>query len=247
MSKVALVTGASRGIGKAIALKLAEQGYNIVINYNSNSTAADEVASQIKELGVDAITVQADISNEQDQDKLINSTVEKFGEINVLVNNAGITRDNLLIRMKLEDWQAVLQTNLLSVINLSEKAISQMNKQDGTGKIVNISSIVGVHGNAGQANYASAKAGVISYTKSMARHLMPKIQVNCVAPGLVATDMTSGFDLSKLTDSPLGRPAQPADIANGVSYLVSADYTTGQVLEIDGGLSLWSDVQAFTK
>lgn len=247
MSKVALVTGASRGIGKAIALKLASQGYNIVINYNSNSAAADEVALQIKELGVEAITVQADISSEADQDKLINATVEKFGQLNVLVNNAGITRDNLLIRMKLEEWQAVLQTNLLSVINLSEKAISQMQKQDGTGKIVNISSVVGVHGNAGQANYASAKAGVISYTKSMARHLMPKIQVNCIAPGLVATDMTSGFDLSKLSDSPLGRPAKPEDIANGVSYLVSADYTTGQVLEIDGGLSLWSDVQAFTK
>ena len=165
-----------------------------------------------------------------------------------MVNNAGITRDNLLIRMSLEEWQAVLQTNFTGIMNLTELVIDIMQRQE-TGKIINLSSTVGVHGNAGQANYATAKSALLSYTKIKARELMPKIQVNAIAPGLVQTDMTANFDLEKLSKTKLGRAASPSDIAECVVWLVkpSGNYITGQIIEIDGGLFLWADIEALAK
>lgn len=246
MEKVALVTGASRGIGRAIALQLASLGYQIIINYRSGQEQAESVQQEIHNNGGKAILIQADISSPEQIDNLVKQSIDQMDRIDVLVNNAGITRDNLLIRMKPEEWQQVIDTNLLSVVQLTDLVSEHMMSQ-GSGKIVNISSIVGVHGNAGQANYATAKAAVTTLTKIKARKYMPKVQVNCIAPGLVATDMTAGlFDASKMAETSLGRAANPQDIANCVSWLVDGgDYVTGQVIEVDGGLSLCSNVQDF--
>ncbi|HEY9886606.1 MAG TPA: 3-oxoacyl-ACP reductase family protein [Vampirovibrionales bacterium] len=245
MHKTALVTGSSRGIGRQIALSLAKEGYSVVVNYVSSESAATEVVKEIEALGSKAIAVQANVSVKDDLKKLVEETKKAFGTIDVLVNNAGITRDNLLIRMSKDEWEAVIQTNLLAVIDLTEMVLPIM-KEQGSGKIINLTSTVGVHGNAGQANYAAAKAALISYTKNMARELMPKIQVNAIAPGLVKTDMTAGFELEKLAETKLGRAASPEDIANCALWLAkpSGNYVTGQTFEIDGGLFLWSDVEA---
>ncbi|MDX1919003.1 MAG: 3-oxoacyl-ACP reductase family protein [Candidatus Caenarcaniphilales bacterium] len=241
----AIITGGSRGIGRAIALKLAQIGFPVIINYLSREDAAKELVETIQATGGKARHIQADISKPEDHETLLTTARENFGGVSVLVNNAGITRDNLLIRMSEEEWQAVIKTNLQGVIELSEKAITEMKVAD-KGKIINIASTVGVHGNAGQANYATAKAALISYTRIKARELMPKIQVNAIAPGLVKTDMTAGFDLTKLADTKLGGAAEPTDIAEAVAFLAQAsgNYITGQVIEVDGGLFLWSDVQA---
>ncbi len=248
MQKVAIVTGSSRGIGKEIALKLSAEGFAIVINYLSNKTAAEEVAKQIENAGGKTLIIKADISSKDESENLVEQTIKTFGRIDVLVNNAGITRDNLLIRMSLEEWQAVLQTNFTGIMNLTELVIDIMQRQE-TGKIINLSSTVGVHGNAGQANYATAKSALLSYTKIKARELMPKIQVNAIAPGLVQTDMTANFDLEKLSKTKLGRAASPSDIAECVVWLVkpSGNYITGQIIEIDGGLFLWADIEALAK
>jgi len=242
MNKTALITGSSRGIGKAIALSLAKVGYQIVVNYANNEQAAGEVVRQIMDSGSQAIAVQADVSKAEHRTRLLQEAKNKFGSINVLVNNAGITRDNLLIRMTEQQWSQVIQTNLLSVIELTELVIPEM---PAGSHIVNISSVVGVHGNAGQSNYSTAKAALLSYSKIKARELMPKIKVNCIAPGLVATDMTARFDTSQLSNTKLQRPAQPEDIASAVRFLAEdGSYVTGQILEIDNGLSLWSDIYA---
>ncbi len=248
MKKVAIVTGGSRGIGREICLFLAAGGFEVIVNFLSNSKAADEVVALIKERGGNAIAVGADVSTDDGADKLLNAAKENFGGIDLLVNNAGITRDNLLVRMSDTEWNEVLQTNLAAIINLSEKAI-ELFKERGGGKIINITSTVGVHGNAGQANYAAAKSALISYTKIKARELMPTIQVNAIAPGLVRTDMTAKFELDKLADTKLGRAALPSDIAACAQWLASSggDYVTGQVIEIDGGLFLWSDVEALAR
>jgi 3-oxoacyl-[acyl-carrier protein] reductase len=245
MEKVVVVTGGSRGIGREMCLTFGKAGYKVVVNYLSSAASAEEVVKQIQASGSQAIAVQADVSGEEGSNKLLAETQNHFGRIDVLVNNAGITRDNLLIRMSEQEWHDVIQTNLLAVMKLSEAVLPIMQKQ-GSGKIINVTSTVGVHGNAGQANYAAAKSALISYTKIKARELMPIIQVNAIAPGLVKTDMTAKFDLEKLAQTKLGRAAEPKDIAECALWLAapSGNYVTGQVIEIDGGLFLWSDVEA---
>ncbi|OEG00358.1 3-oxoacyl-[acyl-carrier-protein] reductase [Vulcanibacillus modesticaldus] len=241
-SKVAIVTGASRGIGKEIALTLAESGANVVINYVGNQERAEEVARQIREMGREALVIQADVSDSKQVDNLISTALSHFGKVDILVNNAGITRDNLIMRMKEEDWDKVIATNLKSVFLLS-KAISRPMMKQRYGRIINISSVVGVLGNPGQANYVAAKSGVIGLTKTLARELATRgITVNAVAPGYIETDMTTNLSedvKSKLLDQiPLARLGTPKDVANVVKFLVSdqASYMTGQVLHVDGGM-----------
>lgn len=244
--KVALITGASRGIGREIALTLGKTGdYKIIVNYLSSVESANKVVDEIKSSGSEAIAIQANVSEKDEIQKLVNESINAFGKIDVLVNNAGITRDNLLIRMTKSEWTDVLKTNLEGVIVLTEAVLTHMTSQK-SGKIINITSTVGVHGNAGQANYAAAKSALISYTKIKARELMPFIRVNAIAPGLVKTDMTSKFDLGKLSETKLGRAADPKDIAECTLWLAGSggDYVTGQIIEIDGGLFLWSNVEA---
>ncbi|GBF12218.1 3-oxoacyl-[acyl-carrier-protein] reductase [Tepidibacillus sp. HK-1] len=241
-SKVAIVTGASRGIGREIALVLAEAGANVVINYMGNRERAEEVAELVKELGRVALVVQADVSNPDDVENMVNLTLTKFGKIDILVNNAGITRDNLIMRMKVEDWDTVIDTNLKSVFLLSKAVSRQMMKQR-EGRIINISSVVGVLGNPGQANYVAAKAGVIGLTKTLAREFASRgITVNAVAPGFIETDMTASLKeeirTQLLSQIPLARLGSAKDVAKVVRFLVSEDasYMTGQVLHVDGGL-----------
>lgn len=240
--KVALVTGASRGIGRAVALELAKAGAKIVINYAGNVAAAEAVKAQIEAAGGQAIAVQADISQADAVEHLVKEAVSAFGKIDILVNNAGITRDGLLMRMKEEDWDAVMNTNLKGIFHCT-KAVSRLMMKQRAGKIVNMTSVVGVMGNAGQANYAAAKAGVIGFTKSMAKELASRgITVNAVAPGFITTDMTSVLseqvqeELSK--QIPVGKLGTPEDVAAAVLFLVSsaADYITGQTLHVDGGM-----------
>ena len=242
--KVALVTGGSRGIGRAICLELAKEGAKVVVNYAGSQAAAEEVVEQIKAAGGEAIAVQGDVASSADADKMVSTTVETFGRIDILVNNAGITRDNLLMRMKEDEWDAVINTNLKGVFNCTKAATRPMMKQRA-GRIINISSVVGIQGNPGQANYVSAKAGVIGLTKSNAKELATRgITVNAVAPGYIQTDMTEnlGDDVkTKLLETiPLARMGQPEDIANVVSFLASdkASYMTGQVLSVDGGMAM---------
>ncbi|MDX1919299.1 MAG: 3-oxoacyl-ACP reductase family protein [Candidatus Caenarcaniphilales bacterium] len=244
MSKVALVTGASRGIGKEIALTLGKAGYTVVVNYVSNQTSAEEVVASIKGAGGQAISYKANIADGGRTSQMVKEVLAQFSSIDLLVNNAGITRDNLLIRMSEQEWKEVIDTNFLGVIHLSNLALESM-KTRQKGKIINIASTVGVHGNAGQANYSAAKSALISYTKIMARELMPFIQVNAIAPGLVKTDMTAKFDLEKLAQTKLGRAALPQDIASCALWLAEAsgDYVTGQTIEIDGGLFLCGSVE----
>lgn len=236
--KLALVTGASRGIGKACAFELAKAGYDIAVNFAGNEEAANKTVEEIKALGVAAAAFKFDVSNQEEAAKGVEAVIEKFGRIDILVNNAGITRDGLFMRMSAENWNAVINTNLSSAFYVSQPVVKVMMKQR-SGAIVNMSSVVGVSGNAGQANYSAAKAGLIGLTKTLAKELGSRgIRVNAIAPGFINTDMTKDLDTSKFTDFiPLKRLGEPEDIAKAVKFLaVDADYITGQVLEVDGGL-----------
>lgn len=240
--KVAFVTGASRGIGRAIALTLAEAGADVAVNYAGNAAAAEEVAAEIRKMGRRALILQGDVSQTEAAAAMLDAVVAEFGRCDILVNNAGITRDGLLMRMKEEDWDAVLNTNLKGVFNCTKAALKYMMKQR-SGKIVNIASVVGIMGNAGQANYAAAKAGCIGFTKSVAKEVASRgITVNAVAPGLIATDMTSVLPDKVIEEMaaeiPLKRAGQPVDVAKAVLFLVSDDaaYITGQTLNVDGGM-----------
>lgn len=240
--KVAIVTGASRGIGRAIALRLAEDGVNIVINCRKNRESLNDLEDQIKSLGSKVITVQGDVSVFSDAEKIIQMAVDRFGRVDILVNNAGITRDSLILRMKEEDFDRVIQVNLKGAFNCIRHVSRIMIKQR-SGKIINISSVVGITGNAGQANYSAAKAGIIGLTKSTARELASRgINVNAVAPGFIKTSMTEALsDKVKqaiLSSIPLKRIGTPEDVAEAVAFLASkgADYITGQVINIDGGM-----------
>ena len=240
--KKALVTGASRGIGRAIALALAAEGADVAVNYAGPEAAAKEVAAEIEAMGRKAFVIQADISSNEAATAMIDQAVKEFGRIDVLVNNAGITRDGLLMRMKEEDWDAVLTTNLKGVFNCTKAVIKYMMKQKA-GHIVSISSVVGLAGSAGQANYAAAKAGVIGFTKAVAKEVATRgITVNAVAPGFIQTDMTKVLS-EKVVESmqasiPLHRLGDPEDIAKAVVFLASDDasYITGQTLNVDGGM-----------
>ena len=218
--KVAIVTGASRGIGRAIALELAKQGASIVVNYASSSSAADTVVAEINAAGGQAIALKADVSKVEEVEALFNATIEKFQRLDIIVNNAGITRDTLLLRMKPEDWQAVIDLNLTGVF-LCTRAASKIMLKQRSGRIINIASVAGQMGNPGQANYSAAKAGVIGFTKTVAKELASRgITVNAVAPGFIATDMTSKLSNTEdiLKYIPLGRYGQPEEIA-GMAYI----------------------------
>jgi 3-oxoacyl-[acyl-carrier protein] reductase len=238
--QVALVTGASRGIGRAIALALAAEGANVAVNYASSSTAADRVVAEITAAGGNAIALPADVSQAEQVDSLIRSVMDKWQRINILVNNAGITRDNLLLRMKPEDWQAVIDLNLTGVF-LCSRAVSKIMLKQRSGRIVNITSVAGQMGNPGQANYSAAKAGVIGFTKTVAKELASRgITVNAIAPGFIATDMTSGLQSEEILKFiPLGRYGQPEEVAGMARFLAAdpaAAYITGQVFNVDGGM-----------
>ncbi|MBD3918203.1 3-oxoacyl-[acyl-carrier-protein] reductase [Paenibacillus sp. PR3] len=240
--KAALVTGASRGLGRAIAIALAEAGADVAVNYAGSEAAAVETANAIEALGRRAILVQGNVGKSEEFEAIVKKTIEEFGKLDILVNNAGITRDNLIMRMKEEEFDQVIETNLKGVFNGIKSVSRQMMKQR-SGRIINISSVVGSLGNPGQANYVAAKAGVIGLTKSAARELASRgITVNCIAPGFIETEMTD-----KLSDEakahhtgqiPLARMGQPNDIAQAVRFLASdaASYMTGQTIHIDGGM-----------
>lgn len=237
--KVALVTGGSRGIGKACALELAAAGCDVVINYAGNVEAANKTVEELKVLGANAEAVKFDVSNQVEVDEAIAGIIEKYGRIDVLVNNAGITRDDLFIRMGEDKWNAVINTNLNSAFYVSKPVVKLMMKQR-SGAIVNTTSVVGLYGNPGQANYSAAKAGLVGFTKSLAKELGSRgIRVNAVAPGFIATDMTK--DLGNTDEYmkmiPLKRMGEAVDIAKAVKFLaLDAEYVTGQVLQVDGGL-----------
>lgn len=236
--QVALVTGGSRGIGKACALELAKAGIDVAIVYAGNEAAANETVEELKSLGSDSAAYKFDISNEEAVNSGINSVIEQYGRIDVLINNAGITRDGLFVRMNAEDWNAVINTNLSGAYYVSKPVTKIMMKQR-SGSIINISSIVGVMGNAGQANYSAAKAGLIGFTKSLAKELGARnIRVNAIAPGFVQTDMTKGLDTEKMAEHiPLKRLGVVDDIAVTAKFLaVDGKYITGQVIGVDGGL-----------
>ncbi|WP_126426252.1 3-oxoacyl-[acyl-carrier-protein] reductase [Brevibacillus marinus] len=240
--KVALVTGASRGIGRAIALRLAEAGADVIVNYAGNEALAQAVVEQIASMGRSASKVRANVANPQEVQEMFQTILDQYGRLDVLVNNAGITRDNLLIRLKEEEWDEVIATNLKGVFNCIKAAARPMMKQRW-GRIINISSVVGVLGNPGQANYAAAKAGVIGLTKTSARELASRnITVNVVAPGFIETDMTDKLPeevkTAMLNQIPLGRFGQVDDVAQLVCFLASdaAGYITGQTLHVDGGM-----------
>ena len=238
--QTALVTGGGRGIGKAIALALAEAGAEVVVNYANSAGAADEVVASINASGGKAYALKANVSIEEEVDGLIKAVLERSGRLDVLVNNAGITRDGLLMRMKTSDWQAVIDLNLSGVFLCSRAVARPMLKQK-SGRIINITSVVGLMGNAGQANYAAAKAGVLGLTKSTAKELASRgITVNAVAPGFIATDMTKDLDADAiLKDIPLGQFGTQEQVAGAVRFLAAdpaAAYITGQVLQVDGGM-----------
>ena len=238
--QIALVTGASRGIGRAVALALAEAGAEVVVNYSSSPDAADAVVSEISESGGQAYALQANVADEEAVNGLIKSVIERSGRIDVLVNNAGITRDGLLMRMKTEDWQAVINLNLSGVF-LCTRAVTRPMLKQKSGRIINITSVVGLMGNAGQSNYAAAKAGVVGFTRSTAKEMASRgITVNAVAPGFIATDMTKNLDSEGiLTAIPLGQFGTPEQVAGAVRFLAAdpaAAYITGQVLQVDGGM-----------
>ena len=238
--KVAVVTGASRGIGKAAALALARQGAKVVVNYARSSDAAEATVKEITLAGGEAVALQADVSKSDEVDNLIKSAIDKFGRIDVLVNNAGITKDTLLLRMKPEQWQAVIDLNLTGVF-LCTKAVSKIMLKQRSGRIINIASVAGQMGNPGQANYSAAKAGVIGFTKTVAKELANRgVTVNAVAPGFITTDMTEDLksdDIIKFI--PLGRYGKPEEVAGTIRFLAAdpaAAYITGQVFNVDGGM-----------
>jgi len=241
-NKSVLVTGASRGIGRAIALYFAKNGARVAVNYSGSEARANEVVEEIKANGGTAFAIKADISSSEDVTRMVKSVIDEFGGLDVLVNNAGITRDNLLMRMKEEDWDAVINTNLKGVF-LTTKAVTRQMMKQRQGRIINIASIVGVSGNPGQANYVAAKAGVIGLTKTAAKELSSRgITVNAIAPGFIETDMTGkleeGIKEDMLRNIPLARFGQPEDIAAAAAFLASdaSSYITGQTIHVDGGM-----------
>jgi 3-oxoacyl-[acyl-carrier protein] reductase len=241
--RCALVTGASRGIGAAIALRLAAEGASVAVNYSGSRDAALQVAAAIEEAGGHAVTLQADVSDPAAATALVEAAVSELGALDIVVNNAGITRDGLLVRMSDEDWASVIATNLTGVFSVTRAAGKVMMKAR-SGSIINISSVVGVAGNAGQVNYSAAKAGVIGLTKSVARELAPRgVRCNAVAPGFIETDMTGALTPAQrdaiLGEIALGRLGNAADVASAVAFLASDDasYVTGQVLTVDGGMT----------
>jgi len=238
--QTALVTGASRGIGKAIAICLAKEGAEVIVNYSSSLESASQVVSEINSFGGKAYSLQSDISNEHSVNELIKTVLEKNNKIDVLINNAGITKDGLLMRMKTDDWQQVLDLNLNGVFYCTRAVSRQMLKQK-KGRIINITSVVGLMGNPGQANYAAAKAGVVGLTQSAAKEFASRgITVNAVAPGFITTDMTKELNSEAILSAiPLGRFGAPEDVAGAVRFLAadpSAAYITGQTIQVDGGM-----------
>lgn len=240
--KAALVTGASRGIGREIALELARQGANVAVNFAGSEAKANEVVDEIKAMGRDAFTIKCNVSNGTEVADMVKAAIERFGKLDILVNNAGITRDNLLMRMKEQEWDEVIDTNLKGVFLTTKAVTRQMMKQRG-GRIINITSVVGVSGNPGQANYVAAKAGVIGLTKTTAKELASRnITVNAIAPGFITTDMTGqlpeDIKAEMLKQIPLARLGDPKDIAKAAAFLASDDssYITGQTIHINGGM-----------
>jgi len=245
MDKCALITGATRGIGKQIAITLAKQGYNIALNYRKENEELENTKKEIEKIGVQILAVKGDVANFEDCENFVKQVIERFGQIDVLVNNAGITKDMLLMRMKKEDFEQVIDTNLVGTFNVTKNVVPYMMKAR-SGRIINISSVVGISGNAGQTNYSASKAGIIGFTKSLAKEIASRnILVNAVAPGFIETNMTDVLkddvkqEIAK--NIPLKRMGTTQDVANVVKFLASDDssYITGQVINVDGGMLMW--------
>lgn len=242
MEKCALITGATRGIGKQIAITLAKQGYNIALNYRKENEELENTKKEIEEIGVQVLAVKGDVANFEECENFVKQVIERFGQIDVLVNNAGITKDMLLMRMKKEDFEQVIDTNLVGTFNVTKNVVPYMMKAR-SGRIINISSVVGISGNAGQTNYSASKAGIIGFSKSLAKEIASRnILVNAVAPGFIETNMTDVLkddvkqEIAK--NIPLKRMGTAQDVANVVKFLASDDssYITGQVINVDGGM-----------
>lgn len=242
MDKCALITGATRGIGKQIAITLAKQGYNIALNYRKENEELENTKKEIEKIGVQILAVKGDVANFEDCENFVKQVIERFGQIDVLVNNAGITKDMLLMRMKKEDFEQVIDTNLVGTFDVTKNVVPYMMKAR-SGRIINISSVVGISGNAGQTNYSASKAGIIGFTKSLAKEIASRnILVNAVAPGFIETNMTDVLkddvkqEIAK--NIPLKRMGTTQDVANVVKFLASDDssYITGQVINVDGGM-----------
>ncbi len=244
MSRVALVTGAGRGIGRAVALELARCGRDVAVNYRASAAAAEELVQEILQLGQRGVAIKADVSKSDEAAALFAQVKDQLGPVEILVNNAGVTKDGLLMRMKDADWQDVIKADLDSVFYCTREAVKAM-VRGKWGRIVNLASVVGLIGNPGQANYCAAKAGIIGFSKSVAREYASKgITVNCVAPGFIATDMTGVLAESAqealLSQIPVGRPGTPQDVAQAIAFLTAdgSSYITGQVLAVDGGMTM---------